>query len=255
MSAVRKLQESVSRTAHDVASEISAALGERSSEYGTRAAKAKRPNLKVVPVLRTSTVSRPVFFSVIAGLLVTGMVVMLLVNTQLAQGAFTISALQQQKAALDEQAATLTEEVAAAAAPDALEQAARQLGMVPTDRPVFIRVPDGTVLGKPKAAVAQPIPAGPVVGGTPADATAVEGVDSGAADFPAALPADYDPAAADAASAGITPKGTGKAGKKAGAAAGAAGAASEDSLWTEIPVDLGPVGGTDADLSAVPVNP
>ena len=249
MSAVRKLQESVSRTAHDVASEISSALGERSAEYGTRGAKASRPHLKVVPVLRTSTVSRPVFISVIAGLLVAGMVVMLLVNTQLAQGAFTISALQQQKAALDEQAATLTEQVAAAAAPDALEQAARELGMVPTDRPVFIRVPDGTVLGKPKAAVAQPIPAAAAVE-TPADATAVEAVDNGAADFPAPLPADYDPAAADAAAAGIAPK-QGKGAK--GAKAAAAAAAGEDSLWTEIPVDLGPVGGSDADLTAVPV--
>lgn len=245
MSAVRKLQESVSRTAHDVASEISSALGERSAEYGTRGAKARRPHLKVVPVLRTSTVSRPVFISVVAGLLVAGMVVMLLVNTQLAQGAFTISALQQQKAALDEQAATLTEEVAAAAAPDALEQAARQLGMVPTDRPVFIRLPDGTVLGKPKAAVAQPIPNAAVTVETPADATAVEAVDNGAADFPAPLPADYDPAAADAAAAGIEP------GAKQGK--GAKATVSEDSLWTEIPVDLGPMGGSDADLTAVPV--
>lgn len=241
MSAVRKFQESVSRTAHDVAAEISATLGERSAEYGTRAAKSKRPNLKVVPVLRPSSVSRPVFITVIAGLLAAGMVVMLLVNTQLAQGAFTIAALQQQKAALDEQAVTMTEGVAAAAAPDALEQAARQLGMVPTDRPVFIRVPDGTVLGKPKAAVAQPLPQVPVLGGTPADATATEAVDSGLSDFPAALPADYDPAAADAAAAGKPAK----TGKKAG----------EDNLWKEIPVELGPIGRSDADLTAVSVTP
>lgn len=240
MSAVRKFQESVTRTAQDVAAEIGATLGERSAEYGSRGTKSKRPNLKVVPVLRPTAVSRPVFITVVASLLAAGMIVMLLVNTQLAQGAFTISALQQQKAALDEQAATLTETVAAAAAPDALEQAARGLGMVPTDRPVFIRVPDGTVLGKPKAAVAQPLPAAPVVGGTPADATVSEGVDSGLVDFPAPLPADYDPAAADAATAGGA-----KTGKKAG----------EDNLWKEIPVDLGKVGSSDADLTAVPVLP
>ena len=42
--------------------------------------------------------------------------------------------------------------MAAAAAPESLEQRARALGMVPSQTPVFLSVPSGKVLGKPKPA-------------------------------------------------------------------------------------------------------
>lgn len=238
MSAVRKLTEQVghqiSTTAHAVASELSAALGDGETSAERSARRAARPQLRIVAPLRAQTASRGVFITIIALLLAVGMVVMLVINTQLASGAFTVSTLQQEKAALEEQAAMLTEEVAAAAAPDALETAARGLGMVPSETPVFIRVPDGTVLGKPRPA--RPAPVAPLA----ADATATEAVDNGGGDFPASPPAGYDPAAADAAATG--------AGTGAGALTG------EDALWGEVAVDLGPVGTTDADLVAVPVD-
>lgn len=237
MSAVRKLTEQVSHTAQAFAAEISAALGD-DRPAGSPAA-SSRPQLRVVSPLRPATASRGMFITIVAVLLGLGMIVMLLINTQLASGAFTVATLQQQKAVLDEQAAVLTESVAAASAPDALEQSARELGMVPSETPVFIRVPDGTVLGKPRPAKAQPVPVVPME----ADATAVEAVDAGAgavpgADLPAGLPEGYDPAAADAA---------------AGAAGNAAAATGEDALWGEVAVDLGPLGSSDADLTAVPV--
>jgi hypothetical protein len=70
------------------------------------------------------------------------------------------------------------------------------MGMVPSESPVFLN-PDGSIVGKPKAAggtTSQP----PVLR-TPADGTVGEAVDTGAAGLPSRLPANYDPAVADAA--------------------------------------------------------
>jgi len=80
---------------------------------------------------------------------------MLLVNTALAQGAFTLTSLQQQRAQLLEQEQALRAQVALAEAPAQVEVAARELGMVPQDVPVFLRLTDGAILGNP---VPQPAP-------------------------------------------------------------------------------------------------
>ena len=218
------------------------------TEYATRGAKARadRPHLRLVSPLRVEKASRGVFAVVVLGLLSLGMVGMLLINTQLAQGAFTIADLQAQQRVLAEQEAMLSEQVAAAAAPEALESAARGLGMVPSERPVFLTVPDGKVLGKPKPARAA---------ATPADATVAEDA-SAPRDgdvLPAPLPADYDPAAADMETAAVPVETSTKAGKKAANANGKkAGkkAKTEDDMWQEVPVQIGT---TDAALEAVPV--
>ena len=224
------------------------------TEYATRGAKARadRPHLRLVSPLRVEKASRGVFAVVVLGLLGIGMLGMLLVNTQLAQGAFVVADLQAQQRVLAEQEATLSEQVAAAAAPETLEAAARGLGMVPSERPVFLTVPDGKVLGKPK-------PARAVY--TPADATVAEDA-SAPRDgdvLPAPLPADYDPAAADmetaavpvetAQNANANAKGT-KAAKKAKAGKKGEKNATEDDMWQEVPVQIGT---TDSALEAVPV--
>lgn len=173
----------------------------QATEYATRGARrSARPHLRMVMPLRPERASRGVFLLLVAGTLVVGMIAMLVINTSLAQGAFTVSELEARQAALTQQEQALSQSVAAAAAPDLLEQRARALGMVPSQTPVFIRVPSGKVVGKPKAA-----PGGTGVTPkllTPADATAGEAVDSAAGtDLPVAPGADYDPAAADAAAA------------------------------------------------------
>lgn len=220
-----------------------------------------RPQLRLVSPLRPERASRGVFALIVTGLLGLGLVAMLLINTQLAQGAFVVSDLSQQLKQLQEQEAVLNEEVAAVAAPSALSSRARGLGMIPSETPVFLRVPDGEVLGTPKATKVPQGAAAPSIA-MPADATATEAVDNASVgtDIPMALPPNYDPAAADAgldavpvdampAPAEPTVKGEGKkAGKKNAKGDKATGANAPNSPWVEIPVETG-----DAGLDAVPI--
>lgn len=100
-------------------------------------------------------------------ILTAGMLGMLWINTTLAQGAFILTDLQQQRAQLIEIEQQLTEQLARADAPAQLEQSARALGMVPQEVPVFLRLSDGRVLGDPvpQAApvVEEPVAEEPVV--------------------------------------------------------------------------------------------
>ena len=218
-----------------------------------------RPQLRLVSPLRPERASRGVFALIVTGLLGLGLIAMLIINTQLAQGAFVVSDLNQQLQQLQEQEAVLNEEVAAVAAPSALSSRARALGMIPSETPVFLRMPDGEVLGTPKASKVPQGAMAPSIA-LPADATATEAVDNASVgtDIPVALPPDYDPAAADAGldavpvdAMGSGPKGDapgkkgdapGKKGEKA------KGADAPNSPWVEIPVETG-----DAGLDAVPL--
>ncbi len=145
--------------------------------------------------IRVRKASRGVFVIVLASILGVGLLVMLLINTTLAQGAFTLSELRSTQTELSRTEATLIESVAALAAPTVLEEKARSLGMVPSSTPAFIQIPSGKVLGKPKPAPGVPI-------ATPADATVGEAVEVPSnSGLPPALGENYDPAAADAADA------------------------------------------------------
>ena len=87
-------------------------------------------------------------FAVIClGIATVGMVSMLIVNTMLASGAFTVSELQAEKALLLEQEQQLTEEVAIASSPLLLEEKARTFGMVPQDAAAFIDLESGEIVG------------------------------------------------------------------------------------------------------------
>lgn len=174
------------------------------NEYATRGARAHRsarPHLRMVTPLRAERASRGVFALVVVGMLIVGMIVILVINTSLAQGAFTVSELEQEQTALTQQEQALAQTVAAAGAPDVLEKAARAMGMVPSETPVFVKVPSGKVLGQPKAAPGGTASAPRLL--TPADATAAEAVDNASVgtDLPVAPGVGYDPAAADAAQA------------------------------------------------------
>lgn len=175
------------------------------TEYATQGAKARkhsRPELKLVSQLRPEKASRGVFALLVGGLLGAGLVVMLLINTSLASGAFVVSELQTQKSALTVEAQTLAKEVDAMSSPANLEAKARALGMKPSKNPVFLNLGDGSILGKPNGANVSPNAPLPKLA-TPADLTAVEAVDSAAlsSEFPATVGPNYDPAAGDAAAA------------------------------------------------------
>jgi len=80
---------------------------------------------------------------------------MLIVNTMLASGAFTVSQLQAEKALLLEQEQQLAEKVAIASSPLLLEELARAFGMVPQNAPAFLDLATGAIVGN---AVPQPAP-------------------------------------------------------------------------------------------------
>lgn len=231
------------------------------TEYATRGARghrSARPHLQIVSPLRPERASRGLFALIVGAVLVVGMVAILVINTTLAQGAFTVSELQAKQADLARQAQALSEVVAAASVPKALEKQARSLGMVPSENPVFLEVPSGKVLGNPKPAggARSSVPA--LL--TPADATVPEAVDNGGADLPESVPVGYDPAAADVAAAdsakadGTKASNTKSDGTKGGGAKNAK--KGENGLWQDSTVlDVtGKVGSGDAGLTAVPVN-
>jgi hypothetical protein len=180
----------------DHAADFARPVGTEYATRGARKLKAARPNLRMVSPLRAERASRGMFALIVTALLIVGMVVILVINTTIAQGAFTVSELQAQQATLTQQEQALSRSIAAAAAPDALEQKARDMGMIPSESPVFLN-PDGSIVGKPKPArgsTSQP----PLLR-TPADVTSAEAVDNAASGVAQGLPPDYDPAAADAA--------------------------------------------------------
>lgn len=174
-----------------------------STTYATRGAKTKdRSHLRIVAPLRPSKAGLGVYSLFLGGILALGLVGALFINTTLASGAYTINELTRQQATLAEAEQALSEQVALVSTPAALEKKARELGMVPSETPVFLSLKDGSVLGKAKAATGK-TPIQPLY--TPADATVNEGADSGGAPVDANDGAtritneEYDPAAADAA--------------------------------------------------------
>jgi hypothetical protein len=94
---------------------------------------------------------------VVVALLVTGLLGLLLLNTVLAQDSFRLHSLQAQGKDLTLREQTLQRSVDDLSAPNALARRAAALGMVPGGAPVFLRLPDGAVLGTPgKAPKAAP---------------------------------------------------------------------------------------------------
>jgi hypothetical protein len=122
--------------------------------------------------------ARGPFIAVLTVLLGCGLLMLLALNTALAQGSFVAFDLRADNAALAEREQGLLQDVAAAESPEALEQRAKSLGMVPAENPVFLRLSDGKVLGvpvpaqapvkpKPKAAAAAATPTVPAAATKP----------------------------------------------------------------------------------------
>jgi hypothetical protein len=179
------------------AARTSSASGSRN--VAARAAerrRAARPALREVPPPAPAVAGAGVFALVVTGLLVGGMVLLLVLNTSLAQGAFEIGALtkEQRELAVTEQ--RLLQEVAVAESPESLQREARRLGMVASVAPVFLRLADGTILGTPQPAdaVAVRAPRAPAAAGAgaPSRSTSRPAVEAA----PAAAAAAAAPAAA-----------------------------------------------------------
>ncbi|WP_351228490.1 cell division protein FtsL [Streptomyces sp. NPDC002133] len=119
-----------------------------------------------------STAARTPFVLLVVLLLGGGLITLLLLNSSLNEGSFKLSELKKKTTELTDQEQELQRDVDSHFAPDALEQRARELGMVPGGNPAFLG-PDGTVRGVPGKSTAAPYtppPATPDPAGTAGNA-------------------------------------------------------------------------------------
>lgn len=119
------------------------------------------------PLLAKLTKLRPVaemstrtFLVLVATLLTLSLVTTLALNTLLAQGSFERYELMNKKAELVITEQSLAQELTRLESPQALQQKAREMGMVVNPNPAFIDVTTGQVLGVPVPAES-PDPAAP----------------------------------------------------------------------------------------------
>jgi len=85
-------------------------------------------------------------------LLFGGFVSVLVLNTAMAKGSYTMKGLQRQSDALADTQDDLQHALDQVSGPGPLAQRARALGMVPAQSPAFLRLSDGEVLGVAKRA-------------------------------------------------------------------------------------------------------
>lgn len=111
-------------------------------------AAAVRSRLALVPPVRVRARRTP-FVVLVAAVLVAGVVGLLLFNTQMQQGSFQTSTLQQEAEALAAQQQSLDMQLQQLRDPQHLAQRAVALGMVVPADPAFVRLSDGKVLGRP----------------------------------------------------------------------------------------------------------
>jgi hypothetical protein len=132
-----------------------------------------------------------------------GLVALLVLNTVVAQDAFTLHDLGTAQNALDEREQKLSEDVAALEAPAALASRAHQLGLVPAGDPVFL-AEHGRVLGHAVPATAPPAPPAAAPDPTPTSVSGPPGATASAR--PGPTKAAAKPAPKPAPSAKPTPK-------------------------------------------------
>ncbi|WP_431951356.1 septum formation initiator family protein [Actinacidiphila sp. bgisy167] len=106
---------------------------------------------------RRSSAARSPFVLLIVLLLGGGLITLLLLNSAVNRDSFKLSDLQRKTTQYTDEEQALQQEVDRYAEPDALDEQARELGMVPGGNPAFL-APDGTVLGSPGAAPYVPAP-------------------------------------------------------------------------------------------------
>jgi hypothetical protein len=110
-----------------------------------RPAAPRKPPPKVTPARRSATPPRAPFVLLVVGLLGGALVSLLLLNTVLAQDAFTLSELQRGNQQLSERKQALQEDINRENSPAVLHSKARGLGMVDGRRPAFIDPRTGRV--------------------------------------------------------------------------------------------------------------
>ncbi|GAA4845262.1 cell division protein FtsL [Kitasatospora terrestris] len=121
---------------------------------GVLPGQAGRARITVRPGARQARGRTP-FAVLVVVLLSAGLLGLLMLNTAINEGSFTLSKLRKQTTEATDQLQTLQHQIDQQSAPDALERRARELGMVPGGDPAFLK-DDGSVLGTPKEAQDSP---------------------------------------------------------------------------------------------------
>ena len=108
------------------------------------------------PRLRVVTGAAPrrgaLFGIICATLLAAGLIGLLLLNTALAQGSFTLHSLRATSGQLTDTEDVLTQSLEASKSPANLAAKAAGMGMVPAQSAAFLRLSDGRVIGVAKPA-------------------------------------------------------------------------------------------------------
>ncbi|MGG5257583.1 hypothetical protein [Phycicoccus avicenniae] len=92
------------------------------------------------------------FLALCVALVLAGFVGVLLLNTAMAKGSFTMRDLQHRSDELSDTQDDLRHALDAVSGPGPLASEARSLGMVPAETPAFLRLSDGKVVGVAKKA-------------------------------------------------------------------------------------------------------
>ncbi|MEU0343993.1 septum formation initiator family protein [Streptomyces bobili] len=100
---------------------------------------------------RPRQAARTPFVLLVVLLLGGGLIGLLVLNSALSEGSFTMDDLQKDTKSLTDEEQALQRDIDSYSAPDALQRRARELGMVPGGDPAFLD-PNGTVKGVPSAA-------------------------------------------------------------------------------------------------------
>jgi hypothetical protein len=101
---------------------------------------------------------RTPFAVAVTALFALGLVGQLVLNTALQHGSFNLHTLTTTATSLDEHRQALEQQLASQEEPGTLAAMAKNLGMVASENPVFLRLADGGVTGTPVAATAPPAP-------------------------------------------------------------------------------------------------
>jgi hypothetical protein len=135
------------RRAAPPASRTQAGSGTAKGRATTATRPARAPERRATRPARTPAAAPPKapFVLLVVGLLGGALVSLLLLNTVLAQDAFTLSELQRGNQRLNERRQALQEDIARESSPQVLHAKARGLGMRDSDRPAFIDPRTGRV--------------------------------------------------------------------------------------------------------------
>ena len=133
-------------------------------ETGAQRSRVQRPaprasRLQVVPRVQRARGSH--FVLLVAGMLVTGLIGLLLLNLSMQKGAFELAGLQEQTSVLRTSEQALAFELERSQSTEQLVLRAKAEGMVPNANPVFLDLSDGTILGTPVPAQPRYVPPAP----------------------------------------------------------------------------------------------